>query len=174
MPMIQRNPVISLMSIVLLLIAGGSVYGQAASEAKPLTLDKGVTAHAGVDEIYRRFNEGYRKLDAAQVAGLYTEDALYLAPGTDIQRGRKVIEEVFTSFFRSVRESGARLEITFQIVGRSASNDLATDVGIYTLTLSKEGSPPRSSRGKFVTVARRDRDGVWRFQVDTYNDMGRK
>ena len=170
---IQRVGFITLVTVACLLTAAGSGYGQAAGEAKPLTLDDGVTAHGGVDEIYRRFNDGYRKLDAAQVAGLYTEDALYLAPGSNIQRGRKVIEEQFTSFFRSVQNDGARLEITFQIVARQASNDLAYDVGIYTLTRLKEGEPPRSSRGKFVTVARRGSDGAWRFQVDGYSDLGR-
>lgn len=172
MPMIQRKGLVSLISVILLLLGEGSGYGQGKSEGQSATLDKGVAAHSGVDDIYRRFTEGYRKLDAAQVANLYTEDALYLAPGTDIQRGRKVIEELFTNFFRSVHSSGARLEITFQIINRSVAGDLATDVGIYTLTQSKADSPPRSSRGKFVTVARRDRDGVWRFQVDTYNDFG--
>jgi uncharacterized protein (TIGR02246 family) len=171
--MIKQIPSITLAIVALLLTAGGSGYGQATSEAKYLTLDKGVTAHAGVDAIYRGFNEGYRKLDAAQVASLYTEEALYLPPGADIRRGRKLIEESFTSFFRSVQDNGARLEITFQIIERRVSNDLAYDVGIYTLTQSKDGSPPRSGRGKFVTVARRDRDGTWRFQVDTYNDLGR-
>lgn len=169
----KRVALIALATVGCLFMITQAAARQTKPEAQALTLDPGVAAQAGVDEIYRRFNEGYRKLDAAQVAGLYTEDALYLAPGSDIQRGRKVIEDQFASFFRSVQNDGARLEISFQIVARQVSNDLAYDVGIYTLTRLKEGELPRSSRGKFVTVARRERDGMWRFQVDGYNDLKR-
>lgn len=173
MSMMQRAWRVTWIAVAGLLIVAGPASAQTKAEPQSLTRDQGVAAHAGLDDIYRRFTEGYRKLDAAQVAGLYTEDALYLAPGADLQRGRGAIEGQFAGFFRTVQSEGARLEIAFQIVARQVSNDLAYDVGIYTLTRLKEGEPPRSGRGKFVTVARRDRDRMWRFQVDGYSDLGR-
>ena len=136
-----------------------------------LVLDKGVSPHSGLDEIYRRFSEGYKKLDPVAVASLYSDDALYLAPGTDVQRGRKLIQAGFANFFRAVKDRGARLEISFRIIERRVSGALAYDVGIFTLVQSREGSEPERSRGKFVVVARRMKDGSWGFQVDSYSDL---
>ncbi|MEW6737571.1 MAG: hypothetical protein AB1489_40190, partial [Acidobacteriota bacterium] len=83
-----------------------------------LILEPGVVLHKGLDEVYRRFSEGYKKLDAASVANLYTETAAYLAPGKNIQIGRQKILENFFSFFDSVRQRNGRLEISFRILQR--------------------------------------------------------
>ncbi|HVF29773.1 MAG TPA: hypothetical protein VNA22_02335, partial [Pyrinomonadaceae bacterium] len=93
----------------------------AAQPNPDLVLDNGVAPHAGIDAVYRRFSDGYRKLDPASVASLYTEGALYLAPGQNIDRGRKKILENFTSFFNSVRSGGGSIEISFRIVDRRVS-----------------------------------------------------
>ena len=134
-------------------------------------LDEGVVPHNGLDEIYQRFSEGYKKLDPAAVANLYTETAAYLVPGTEIEIGREKILASFTKFFDSVKERNGRLEISFQIVQRQAEQTLAYDVGIYTLTSFRENGETRVSKGKFFVVAKPDQDGVWRFQVDGFNDL---
>lgn len=79
-----------------------------------LVLDEGVASHKGLDEIYRRFSEGYKKLDPAAVANLYTETAAYLVPGTEIEIGREKILASFTKFFDSVKQRNGRLEISFR------------------------------------------------------------
>jgi len=134
-------------------------------------LDEGVAAHNGLDAIYRGFAEGYKKLDPATVANLYTETAAYLAPGKDIEIGRAKVLASFTEFFDSVRQKNGRLEISFRIAQRQAEQNLAYDVGIYTLTSFSDKGESRTSKGKFMVVGKREKDGVWRFQVDGYNDM---
>lgn len=136
-----------------------------------LTLDAGVSPHKGLDEIYGRFSEGYKKLDPAAVANLYTETAAYLVPNTEIEIGREKILASFTKFFDGVKQRNGRLEIAFQIVQRQAVQDMAYDVGIYTLTSFREGGETRVSKGKFFVVGKPDKDGVWRFQVDGFNDL---
>lgn len=136
-----------------------------------LTLDAGVAPHKGLDEIYARFSEGYKKLDPAAVANLYTESAAYLVPNTEIEIGRDKILASFTKFFDSVKQRNGRLEISFQIVQRQAEPTLAYDVGIYTLTSFRENAETRVSKGKFFVVGKPDKDGVWRFQVDGFNDL---
>jgi uncharacterized protein (TIGR02246 family) len=150
-----------------------SAYGQTLDKMAEgsLVLDQGVAAHKGLDDIYRRFSEGYKKLDAAAVANLYTETAAYLAPGQDLDIGRQKVLETFTKFFDSVRERHGRLEISFRIAQRQVEQNLAYDVGIYTLTSFNEKGEPRTSKGKFMVVAKPEKDGVWRFQVDGYNDL---
>ncbi len=134
-------------------------------------LDEGVVPHDGLDEIYRRFAEGYKKLDPAAVANLYTETAAYLAPRKEIEIGRAKVLASFTEFFDSVRQKNGRMEISFRIAQRQAEQNFAYDVGIYTLTSFNEKGEARTSKGKFIVVGKRERDGVWRFQVDGYNDL---
>jgi uncharacterized protein (TIGR02246 family) len=150
-----------------------STYGQTPGTRADgsLVFDDGVAAHKDLDDIYRRFSEGYKKLDAAAVANLYTETAAYLVPGQDIDIGRKKILASFTKFFDSVKQRNGRLEISFQIAQRQAEQTLAYDVGIYTLTSFRENGETRVSKGKFFVVAKPDKDGVWRFQVDGFNDL---
>lgn len=136
-----------------------------------LVLDEGVAAHSGLDDIYRRFSEGYKKLDPAAVANLYTETAAYLQPGGEIDIGRAKVLETFTKFFDSTKQKNGRLEISFRIAQRQAVQDMAYDVGIYTLTSFRENGETRVSKGKFFVVAKPEKDGVWRFQVDGYNDL---
>ena len=136
-----------------------------------LVLEEGVAAHNGLDEIYGRFTAGYKKLDAASVANLYSETAAYLAPGENLDIGRQKVLETFTKFFDSVRKQNGRMEISFRIVQREVDQNLAYDVGIYTLTSFNEKGEARASKGKFMVVAKREKDGVWRFQVDGYNDL---
>jgi uncharacterized protein (TIGR02246 family) len=136
-----------------------------------LVLGEGVAAHSGLDEIYRRFSDGYKKLDPAVVANLYTETAAYLQPGGEIDIGRAKVLETFTKFFDSTKQKNGRLEISFRIVQRQAVQDMAYDVGIYTLTSFRENGETRVSKGKFFVVAKPEKDGVWRFQVDGYNDL---
>lgn len=142
-------------------------------ESPQLVLEQGVSEHKGLDDVYRRFSEGYKKLDAQMVANLYSETAAYLAPGTNIEIGRPKVLENFAGFFDSVRRRNGRVDISFRIVQRQVDKNLAYDVGVYTLTSFNDKGEPRSSSGKFVVVAKREPNDTWRFQVDGYNDLPR-
>ncbi|MCA1625760.1 MAG: SgcJ/EcaC family oxidoreductase [Acidobacteria bacterium] len=142
-----------------------------ATETKELILEKGVAPHAKIDDVYRRFSEAYKKLDAEAVTNLYTDDALAISPGNDIERGREKILENFSNLFNPVKTGGGSLTISFRILERRVSGNLAYDVGIFTFTRKSAKGEARSGRGKFVVVVRRMKNGEWRFQVDAYNDL---
>lgn len=55
-----------------------SVSTIAAQKSQELFLEKGVAPFDKIDDIYRRFSEAHRKLDAEAVTNLYTDDAFYL------------------------------------------------------------------------------------------------
>ncbi len=137
-----------------------------------LTLDAGVVKHNGLDDVYRRFSKGYRDLDHAAVADLYTKTAAYLPPDGMIQVGSEPILKGFKDFFYAVRTNGERHAISFQIVQRTVRDTMAYDVGIFTLKTFKGEQEVRSGQGKFIVVALREGDR-WRFQVDGYSDMPR-
>ena len=158
-------------SLVFLACLASSVPAAENAPQGALVLDAGVTPHKGLDEIYGRFSEGYKKLDPAAVANLYTETAAYLQPGKEIEIGRGKVLASFTEFFDSVRQKNGRVEISFRIAQRQAEQNMAYDVGIYTLTSFNDKGEARASKGKFFVVAKPEKDGVWRFQVDGYNNL---
>lgn len=145
----------------------------AAAAGRPVvTHAAGVAAHAGLDAVYERFAAGYDALDPAAVAALYTVDALYLPAGEPTRRGRDEIAAGFRGFFDAVRSNGERLAIEFEILDRKVDEELATDVGIYTLSrLAEDGEIAGVGRGRFTVVAVRGDDGDWRFHVDAYSAL---
>lgn len=156
--------------LALALALGGLLgVGAAAAGSPALTLAEGVEAHAGIDAIYARFSEGYRTLDAAKVAELYTDDASYLAPGRDLLRGRAAIEKSFEEFFADVKERRQRAEISFEVLERETAGSLGYEVGIYTLRF--HGADRQAvNRGKFVVVTRCE-EKTCRFQVDGFSSL---
>ena len=137
-----------------------------------LTLEKDVSAHKEIDAIYKSFSEAYRTLDTEKVANLYSENAAYLAPENDILQGREAIRPTFKSFFDYVKNEGRTMTISFQIFQRKIEKNLGYDVGIYTIRQFKDGKQiGGAGQGKFVTVAVKEKDGKWRFQVDGYSNL---
>jgi uncharacterized protein (TIGR02246 family) len=123
-------------------------------------------AERAFEEVYRSFTAGYRAGDPEAVAALYAEDAFYLAPGGEIERG-----DVVRHFgFLSSVEPGAGPVIEFEIVDRGISGDLAYDIGYFTFR--RDGDPADSAgRGKFIVIWKRGEDGVWRIHADGYSDV---
>ena len=137
-------------------VAGGRVLGQEAP----------AEAERAFEEAYAAFSAAYRAGDAAAVAGLYADDAFYLAPGGEIERGDMGRHFEFLSSF----EPGAGPIIEFEIVDRDVSGGLAYDIGYFTFR--REGEPAESAgRGKFIVIWKRADDGVWRIHADGYSDV---
>lgn len=136
----------------------------------PLQLNAGITAHEGIDDIYKKFNTAYKQLDVDGVAGLYTDTADYLPAGGKPMKGRAEIRASFAEFFSSVKQRGNTMSITFQITQREVTDKLGYDVGIYTLTTFKDGQQLRQGRGQFVVVTKKI-GKKWFFQLDTYADL---
>lgn len=124
-----------------------------------------------MDAVYARFSEGYATLDANVVGSLYTDDALYLAPEGDIDRGRADIAAGFHEFFERLRQQGRAARISFSSVDRGADDDVAYDIGYYELVTVAGRDTVGRSRGKFATVWKRGDDGAWRIHADSYSSV---
>ncbi len=160
-----------LAAIALLLVSLGSSNIALAQSAGELSLRSGVSAHEGVDAVYRGFSEAYRTLNVDLIADQYTRSAAYLVPDDDVTIGRDNIRPGFQRFFDSIRARGQTMAISFDIIQRSVDKSIGYDVGIYTLRTFKDGKELSKGQGKFVVVAVKDRDGKWRFQVDGYSGL---
>ncbi|MEZ5305899.1 MAG: hypothetical protein R2684_02015 [Pyrinomonadaceae bacterium] len=152
---------------LMLLFASVSILGQ----EKMLVLEEGIKSHKGIDSIYSDFTKSYQTLDSTLASGLYTENAIYAAPGRDFVRGRPEIKQVFESFFKQVKDSGRTMDIRFRVLKRNVEKRSGFDVGIYEIRQFEGGSEVGRSQGKFGVALKRDRDGKWRFDVDIYNDV---
>lgn len=136
-----------------------------------LNLEEGVPEHKGIDSIYAKFSEGYETLKPEMVANLYTEDAAYLSPGSEVTKGREAILANFTRSFERSKKEGQKLTISFHILQRKVEKNLGYDVGVYTLVYYKDGMVSSEHKGKFVVVTVKGKDGTWRFQVDGYSSI---
>ena len=155
--------------LLLLSLCCGLSFGQ----SNELTFDAGAKPHAGLDLVYANFSKAYRELDHTLVGSLYTPDAAYLVPGQDLITGRDKITPTFKGFFDYVRDKKGKMTISFRIVQRRVSGDMAYDVGIFTLTQFDANGKESVGQGKFVVVAVREKSGEWKFQVDGYSDLAK-
>ena len=162
----KNNRIVNL--LVPLVFFGALLHAQT---SQVITLEPGVAPHKEIDGIYTTFSQAYDKLDPSIVSNLYSKEALYLAPGRDIQKGREEIHKSFKGFFDWAKEKGRTLSISFRIVERGVSGDLAYDIGIYTLKGTGGGMPDGVDQGKFVVIARKSDDKTWFFQVDGYSAL---
>ena len=148
-------PVVALAGTI---VAGGRVMGQ----------ETPGEAERAFEETYAAFSAAYRAGDPAAVAALYADDAFYLAPGREIERGNVGRHFEFLSSF----EPGAGPIIGFELVDREVSGGLAYDIGYFTFR--RPDAPADSAgRGKFIVIWKRGDDGVWRIHADGYSDVER-
>jgi uncharacterized protein (TIGR02246 family) len=101
--------------------------------------------------------------NAAPVAALYTEDAIMLPPDGTRVEGRAKIHEVLQGF---VDAKTAYSHIDLTDVG--VDGDLAWNAGTYEAQFVTEKGEPATEKGTYIAVWRRDADGAWRMQADTW------
>ena len=142
------------------------VAATAVSGSRVVAQETPAEAERAFEEAYAAFSAAYRAGDAEAVAALYADDAFYLAPGGEIERGGMARHFEFLSSF----EPGAGPVIEFEVVDRDVSGELAYDIGYFTFR--REGEAAESAgRGKFIVIWKRGDDGVWRLHADGYSDV---
>lgn len=131
-----------------------------------------VAADAAADEAaIRALNQtwikSYNSGDANALVGLYTADAVLMAPGAPSVKGTAAIRAYFVKDVEEVRKAG----LVFSVAGKTdvgISGDLAWESGAYT---AKDKSGATVDSGKFLSVSRK-KDGKWFMFRDTWNSDG--
>lgn len=114
---------------------------------------------AALEQFVASMNTG----DAATTAALYTEDAIMLPPdGTRIE-GRAKIQELLQSFVDAKTEYS---HIDAREIG--VDRNLAWNAGTYEAQFVADDGQLATEKGTYVAVWRREADGAWRMQVDTW------
>lgn len=120
-------------------------------------------AEAAMQTVYRTFTRAYKQADAAMVASLYTEDAFYLEPNSLIIQGRDTIQSNFARFLNRF-SPGAGPDISFEVIERQISGNMAYDIGYYRFDGKRSG--------KFIVLWQRQSDGKWLIRGDGYSALG--
>lgn len=63
------------------------------------------------------------------------------------------------------------MTISFQLIRRKVEENTGYDTGIYTIRYYRVAQKLGQSKGKFVVVAVKEKDGKWRFQGDGYSAL---
>ncbi|HZI81516.1 MAG TPA: nuclear transport factor 2 family protein [Vicinamibacterales bacterium] len=102
-----------------------------------------------IKAVIQQLTEAFNAKDAAKAAALYTPEAVVMPPNKSLSRGRRFVEQYYTSRFGE----GAT-ELSLQPNEIKGSGTLAVAMGDYRLTLAPAQGPRRRDRGKFVWIFR--------------------
>lgn len=112
------------------------------------------------------WKQAYEAGDAAGVAALYAEDAVYLAPYAEAARGRPAIEARLAEVMGATTER----KVTIERFDAGAAGDLAYGIGTYTLEMGMAGvEQPMTDSGKYMTIAKLSADGTWKIYAHIFN-----
>jgi ketosteroid isomerase-like protein len=99
---------------------------------------------------------------AAYVNLYYTDGATILMPNTPPVKGRAAIQPVLASF-------PPMSEFKAEIVDLDGRGDLAYVRGNYSMTMTPPGAPPIMDKGKYVEVWKKQADGTWKADYDSWS-----
>ena len=107
----------------------------------------------------KAFNAG----DAAQVAALYSKDAIFMMPETPAYKGTKGVR----ALNQAMIDAGWR-SIKFKTIKSGSDGDLAFNIGSVSMDQPSDGGTAKV-KGKYLDVYRRQRDGSWKIIATMYN-----
>jgi tetratricopeptide (TPR) repeat protein len=117
-------------------------------------------SRARIEQANERFEEAFKSLDAAGMAGLYTATGQLLPPGSGPIEGAEAIER----FWQGIFDSGLnRADLETVEVFAGADGETATEVGRYRLAAGAQ----EIDVGKYVVVWLRTPEG-WKIHRDIW------
>jgi len=108
------------------------------------------------------FNMNFNTGNYDQVGGLFSSDAVFMAPHHEPAVGPKAIERKLREF----GEAGYQ-DLRLETTRVDYSGDMAMEVGRYSVVIFSENSGSATDRGKYLKVWRRL--GAWRIVADCWS-----
>lgn len=116
---------------------------------------------AHIDEVLLKWVAAFNAGDSATVASLYTEDASVFPPGEERVDGRSAIQ----AFWQGAIDSG--MKVDFHAVEVEAWNDIAGEIGAFTLIVPSDSGPTKVV-GKYIVIWKRT-GHTWQLHRDIWN-----
>jgi uncharacterized protein (TIGR02246 family) len=93
----------------------------------------------------------------------YADDAILMAPGSPAAKSKDAIRASWKQLF-----DAGKLTFSTDRIEVSASGDLATTQGSYTMTMvNPKTKKPVEDKGSYLTVYKKQADGSWKAIEDT-------
>ena len=116
---------------------------------------------------FRNLDAEYAKAanagDAAQVAALYSKDAIFMMPETPAYKGTKGVR----AHAQAAIDAGWR-NLKFKTIKSGSDGGLAFNIGSVTMDRPSGGGTAKV-KGKYLDVYQRQRDGSWKIIATMYN-----
>jgi len=117
---------------------------------------------AQIEAANRRFTAAVAAANAADLAAMYTDDAMVFPPGSDVVHGRSAVQKLW----QDVIDSGVKaFSLTTTTVESSA--DLAHETGTFVM---RDAAGGVLDRGKYVVVWKRVQS-QWKLHGDIWNAL---
>lgn len=113
-------------------------------------------------EVDLQWSRAWEAKDLERVLSTFTGDAVMLAATRAGIRGKKAIRELLAQAFAL-----PGLTSTIEVIQAEVAvgGDLGYTLGTYETAVSDPEGQPRSHRGKYVAIWKKQADGAWRVAV---------
>ena len=118
---------------------------------------------SAIRAITPRCVEADNRKDAAAAAQVYADDAKVLPPNMPMVSGKPAIQ----AFWKMAMEMGVHLNL--EAVDLVVDGSTAYETGAATMTTQAGAAQPKTSKGKYVIVMRRQSDGSWKLVLEIWN-----
>ena len=132
-------------------------YSSSLADSRP-SLDVESLIRNLAQDFVTSFNTG----NYDQVAALFAQDGVFMAPHHDPAYGPKAVERLL----RQVAEIGYE-DLRLETIRVEASGDLAVEIGRYTVAIRQPDGTILADRGKYVKAWRRL--GAWLIVADCWS-----
>jgi uncharacterized protein (TIGR02246 family) len=149
------------MTLALSLVLTMAWVGNAGAQEKASTAN----VKSVIEATNAKFATALKAGNAAEVAALYTEDAVVMAPGAPALTGKAAIAEMFGGWLASTNVTDFTLTAT-EVV---QAGEYAFETGAYNMIMQpKSGGDVITDKGKYIVVWKRE-GGVWKLHRDAWN-----
>jgi len=145
------------------LAAGGSYWVK--SHSKPAILDTPQQSVAAVKDADMKWSKAAAAHDLAGVYSFYADDAAVLPANQELATNKGAVQKVWMDALTP----NVQVSWTPMYVEASKSGDMVYDVGSYTMTTKVGKGKPVVDRGKYLSVWKKQVDGSWKAEADTWN-----
>lgn len=121
------------------------------------------------DDVWHPFRHAYARLDADAFLSLYSPELIRAGGPAKQVSGFSEYADQTEQWFAELADRGSSVDVSFRFVERIATDDVASERGIFRLVSTRADGDGRTFYGRFHTYSRRT-DGQWRICVDYDTD----
>ena len=132
-------------------------YSSSLADSRPF-----MDVESMIRNLAQDFVTSFNTANYDQVAALFAQDGVFMAPHYDPAYGPKAVERLL----RQIGDAGYE-DLRLETVRVEASGDLAMEIGRYTVAVRQPDGTILADRGKYVKAWRRL--GVWLIVADCWS-----